>query len=423
MADTMPDMFGGSGRGGGADVGGRGRGDPGQVTIRIPTPRFDELEHAARRGDLRRVRVAAAAIRREYLPVHDGLIHAVARGLSHVSRVHGSAEAEEFGFAVVQVFSGQGTPPQYRQASLKERVATLAAGWHWHVTTFAIREYDDRITFELEPCGSGMRLILEGAYLGNDALAVSSAPSRSNFMSTSFPSYCNECSQATHLALANGSTTFLVEGWTDRRRYGGCLQHTYKDIALVPDEFYRRVNLPIPERSIRTPQHDRLFTPAELDRLQTHPLDLLVQAVAEGHNDEAIRLVRECRRSWAGAIHDVCVRWFSEIWRQARRRYGDPYVQQMTRVAGPEFLGYLGRPFSKAQWARFWSIHGGLVGSERLAGGRAFTIEPQALVDPDRVDVGLFVAALNEGIAARGWREAGTFAHRDGLLVHEVPNS
>jgi hypothetical protein len=422
MPDTMPAVFAGTGTPTGAD-GSPGRVGSPPVAIRIPRPRFDELERAARRGDLRRVRIAAAAIRREYLPAHDGLIHGIARALSHVSRVHGSAEGEEFGFAVVQAFSGQGEPPQYRQASLKERVATLAAGWHWHATTFAIREDDDRVTFELEPCGSGMRLILEGAYLGDDALAVSSVPSRSNFMSTSFPSYCNECSQATHLALANRNTTFLVEGWTDRRRYGGCLQHTYKDIALVPDEFYRRVNLPIPEPSLAIPQHDRLFMPAELERLQTHPLDLLVEAVAQGRDDEAIQLVRECRRSWMDSIHDVCVRWFGEIWRQARARYDDNYVQQMTRVAGPEFLAYLARPYSADRWSRFWSIHGGLVGCERIARGRAFTIEPRALVDPDRVEIDLFVAALNQGLAARGWSEAGTLAHRHGLLVHEVPNS
>ena len=210
--------------------------------------RFDAIADAIAAGNAGEVRRLGDLARAEYVAVHDGLRDVVGATLDFAARETSPEEGEGVGRRVIERMMGEaGAAPQYAQADLKARVRSIAAGWHWHVTTFDVAEDDDRITFHLDPCGSGGRLELEGRYDGEDGWLRSARPSPSTFMQTGFPAYSNHCAEMTRAGLAAGNATFVVEGW-DARRCGRCVQHTYKRADAVPAETYRRVGLKQPAR-------------------------------------------------------------------------------------------------------------------------------------------------------------------------------
>jgi hypothetical protein len=401
----------------------------GDQARQFASPRFAQLEQAVQARDISRVEAVANAVRKEYLVAHDGLIWAIARALSQAVKLRDTAQGEDIGFQVISQFMGEGDPPQYSQSDYKTRVRQVAAGWHWHATTFRVVEDDDRVSFILEPCGSGMRLVLSGAYLGTDPLELSDTPNRSNFMSKDFPNYCNHCSEMTHLALRGGSTTFLVEGWTDRRRYGGCLQHSYKSLAAVPSEFFQRVALPVPpaKAALGEAAPKRAFGPEELKEIETHPLDRLVGHAKSGNIEAALRAVEECRSGWEDSIHDVAVRWFSIVCSEVQKRYGTDDAASMLKAAAPEIFVHVMRAHNNAPdevaWAAFWSIQGGLQDVRDAAGGLEYVNALKAVIDPELVDPELFVKCTNQGAESRGWTAAVRLDLDQGHLLHKVRSS
>ena len=395
--------------------------------------RFEHLEDAIKRGDTVQVREHAMAIRAEYVPVHDGFRDTIALTLAWLVDTYGDEEGEAIGREVVEKSMEGGDPPQYSQAGLRDRVKAIALGWHWHATRFSLSEDDERITFRLHPCGSGMRLVQEGIYgpgpfgppdCGVDRkarLPRSKNATRSTFMTEGFPIYCNHCSEMGHVSLKNETATFLVEGWTPLRKAGQCLQHTYKDVTAVPDEFYRRAGLPLPERIGASCASDRLFTDAELLDLQTHPVDRLIDGVEKGDVEGALEVLQECLTGWRDAIHDVYRLWPVLLWNAVHERSGEKAFEDVVRATAPDLFAHI-RGSDASGWAVFWMAH--LRPRALTSGGDwiEYSVEEGSLLAPGELqsDLNWFVARLNEGLQARGWSDVGRFAVAGGNIVHRL---
>ena len=126
----------------------------------------------------------------EYLAAHDGLRDVVGATLDYAARAISPQGGEAVGRRVVErLMTADGEAPQYAQADLVGQVRAIAAGWHWHATRFGVSEDDDRVTFRLDPCGSGMRLEADGRYDGPDGWVRAERPSASTFMEAGFPMY------------------------------------------------------------------------------------------------------------------------------------------------------------------------------------------------------------------------------------------
>lgn len=401
------------------------------------TDRFTSIGLALDRADLRSAREHAMALRAEYVPVHDGFRDAVAGTLTHLARRHGIETAEKIGQLTIQRLMGAGDPPQYAQAGLRERVRAIAFGWHWHVTRITITEDDHRVSFHLHPCGSGMRLIQEGYYAPGPfgppgrgegsapRLDRSERPTWSSFMKKGFPIYCNHCSEMGHVGLAKGGATFLVEGWTPLRSSGICVQHTYKDSAYVPDEFYTRLGLPLPERNATDspPDSSRLFTPEELLDLQTHPLDRLIDRSERGDWVAAKEALDECLAGWRDAIHDVYRNWLCVLWKLVHEELGGEILSQTVRRAAPDLFGHM-IGATPRQWAAFWSLHLRLreVDERALPARIAFRAGQDSLIQPGILpeDGAWFARQLAAGVSDRTWPDMGTIAVDGDDFVHEI---
>jgi hypothetical protein len=388
--------------------------------------RFDRLDDAIRAGDIVGVRALARAVREEYVVAHDGFRDAIAASISRAVDASTPDEGEALARRVVEVGLQGGDPPQYAQSGLAERLKAIATGWHWHATSFTLSEDDEKFTFHLGPCGSGMRLLLEGHYDGDGAWHRSQKPSPSNFLQTGFPMYSNHCAEMTRMALMNGSATFIVEGWTPMRSRGLCIQHTFKDLSAVPAEFYERVGLNAPPTQKRVlPEGNRLFTQEELDELATHPLDRLVRRLEKGDGAGALATLGDCRRAWQDSIHDIYRLWLGRLWSEIERALGHAEFARAIEITGPELIkGVEGR--SPIEWAAFWSIHLRLNEIRRTADGWDFIVGAESLLEPDEFpsyprSIGEFCDALNRGIWLRHWTESGFFENDGETLVHHLP--
>ena len=63
-----------------------------------------------------------------------------------------------------------------------------------HPGAFTITEDDEKFTFEMNPCGSGQRLVRMGRYEGPNALGVTQSAHDWSYGREGFPLYCTHCS-------------------------------------------------------------------------------------------------------------------------------------------------------------------------------------------------------------------------------------
>jgi hypothetical protein len=395
--------------------------------------RFDQLAAAVAGGDLSRVSAVQAALKAEYLLAHDGLRNAVARTIAEAVRIAGPVEGEAAGRRVVLGLMGDGDVPQYSQGSMMDRLDAIATGWHWHATEFSLREESDRFTFVLGPCGSGMRLIQEGAYARSDALPLSIKPSKSTFMSAGYPTYCNHCSEMAYASLRHNKASFIVEGWTPLRQHGTCLQHTFKDGFRAPDEFYRRVDLTPPEQADPTAlekDDTRLLSDEQLAWISTHPLDRIMKLLERGDTEGASELVNISLVGWRDSIHDVYRRWLALLWKEALVSFGESAWRDCVRRAEPELLMTVASKLGSGDretWEGFWMAHLRLERVESADGNLSFVSHSDALIDPiiseDGDAASDVLELLTQGLVELGHSRLGVLTLDGTHIVHRVHES
>ena len=189
--------------------------------------------------------------------------------------------------------------------------------WHWQMTTFRLREDRAKATFILEPCGSGGRLINEGAYYGSGKrpLSLVSNPSTTTFNEPDFPSYCTHCADHNRTFLKRGFNIMVFEGWTRAHRYGTCLSHVFKRLDDLPEEFYSRIGLSsseIPEPITSLSSRSEYSATRKLAALATHPIDRLRDAAALGDTATALTLIDRSWAAWMG-LHGAYRVWFHRL--------------------------------------------------------------------------------------------------------------
>ena len=153
-------------------------------------------------------------------------------------------------------------PPPRRDRALdrRELVHLLAATWRAHSGSgvgehpgaFTITEDDEKVTFTMNPCGSGQRLVRKGLYEGPKGYGRTREAHDWSYGRKDFPLYCTHCSfmneslpiqwsgyplypptrrrtthRSVHLVLVQGPDAIPERHWQrygaspDRRRRGG----------------------------------------------------------------------------------------------------------------------------------------------------------------------------------------------------------
>jgi hypothetical protein len=138
------------------------------------------------------------------------------------------------------------------EVSLRDQVEWLATLFHQHGMKYELIETAAGIRFHTTPCGSGGRLIEEGAYEAPKHLATVRGNRLESFGLEEMPVYCMHCPATNKLVLENavennGPLFLLVEpDLVGGRIRGHCSFNIYNDVADVPDDVWERVGMAPP---------------------------------------------------------------------------------------------------------------------------------------------------------------------------------
>ena len=306
----------------------------------VTESRLYQVERLVESGHWRQARETVSAARSEHHSAHDGYRNSVARVLSLILTEWGQAAVEEFREA-------HGAWPDFQplcDESFRAQVEIVAGVNHMHLSSFRLIEDSSKVTLLYEPCGSGARLINDGAYYGTreHPLTLMREPSKSTFGEKDFPVYCNHCSEMTGTILANGGSCFLVEGWTTDHRYGGCRMHVFKSWSDVPDEFFHRTGVDrneVPEKKHTEEIPSRVFTEEELQRLARPIFVRLEEAIEDRDPDEALKLVALCNRGWRDGLYPAYRLWLSNLYDGVQRQYGRDALASVFSGSIADFYG------------------------------------------------------------------------------------
>jgi hypothetical protein len=124
----------------------------------------------------------------------------------------------------------------------------LAATWRAHSTSgvgpkpgaFEVGEDDEKLTFTMNPCGSGQRLVRLGKY-GEDGFGSTDGAHSWTYGREGFPLYC------THCAFMNEALPIRWIGYPvypsdppEDFEHDPCTWYWYKDPADIPERHFER---------------------------------------------------------------------------------------------------------------------------------------------------------------------------------------
>lgn len=134
---------------------------------------------------------------------------------------------------------------QVAQIPVRDRVIMLADLFHQHGMKYSLTETPGGVRMHTAPCGSGGRLIDEGAYASPKNLPIVHGKGLESFGLEEMPVYCMHCPATNKLILENNGPYFLLvePGLKDGHITGHCDFHIFHSESDVPQAMYDRVGV------------------------------------------------------------------------------------------------------------------------------------------------------------------------------------
>ncbi|ETX04621.1 MAG: hypothetical protein ETSY2_27755 [Candidatus Entotheonella gemina] len=208
----------------------------------------DRLTEAIEAGDTEVAKRIAQRMYNEFESMHDLYRDWTTATLSYIGRNFGNDTLEA---ALTEGVRAWWLPnldklPTGADA-MRQRIKMFVAGLHGHLQPLHIEEDDDKVVIQMQPCGSGGRLVLEGKYEGPDAFLTLDTPQKLTYGRDNFPVYCAHEPPMEWLDIEqNGAPFMVVEPSRDIGREP-CSFIIYKDPTKVPAKYYERLGLSKPE--------------------------------------------------------------------------------------------------------------------------------------------------------------------------------
>jgi len=200
----------------------------------------EAIQEAIDKGDGEKAKKLSRRMYREFLAMHDLYLHFTTGLLSYVGRQHGDEALYQALYGAVGAFM-RPLVEAYRGIEPRRRAEMLAAGLRGHLHPLKVEEDDEKFTFMMQPCASGGRLILEGAYEGppNKFLKVEKAQEMT-FGRSDHPVYCVHCAFQEIVPIDwEGVPPFITEPSPNLGKEP-CRIYIYKRPEDIPARFYER---------------------------------------------------------------------------------------------------------------------------------------------------------------------------------------
>ena len=199
----------------------------------------ERIAAAVRAEDWQQARLLLAERDRQHQVIHDQFIAIKAGFYSYVGKVFGDQRLEEIlrhtGERQRQGFE------RWEQMAAEDFVRATTHLLKSHMGNVRVTEDAEKFTIIQDPCGSGGRLMREGAYDGADGLYRVGEAQDLTFGKADFPSYCAHCAVWNNIQCIEwfGHPQWCIDH--PDTPASPCRIHIYKDSGRIPDRYYRQV--------------------------------------------------------------------------------------------------------------------------------------------------------------------------------------
>ena len=213
-------------------------------------PTMERAVEAIDAGDLETAKALCEAMKWESQFMHDLLVDGIAGLISFVKDRLGDDGVEE-AWTYSLERSWRKPVEKIAESDRKAIAEALAATWRAHSTSgvgpspgaFEISEDDEKLTFTMNPCGSGQRLWRNHRY-GPEGFGVTDEAHDWSYGREGFPLYCTHCAFMNETLPIRwiGYPVYPSDPPEDFDR-DPCVWHWYKDPADIPDRHWARHGL------------------------------------------------------------------------------------------------------------------------------------------------------------------------------------
>lgn len=199
----------------------------------------ERIAAAVSAGDVDRTRALLRERDRQHEVIHDQFIAAKAGFYSYLGGVFGEERLEGIlrhtGERQRQGFE------RWKEMSVEDFVRASAHLLKSHMGNVRVTEDAEKFTIAQDPCGSGGRLMRQGAYDGAGGLHRVRRAQAMTFGKPDFPSYCAHCAVWNNIQCIEwfGHPQWCIEHPASPN--DPCRIHIYKDAGRIPETYYTRV--------------------------------------------------------------------------------------------------------------------------------------------------------------------------------------
>jgi hypothetical protein len=222
---------------------------------KLSRPTMDRAIEALDGGDLDDARRLCEEMKSEWLMLHDLMAESVLGLISFVQeKLDDDGVAEAWRYCTEKGWRRH--HDAINRLDRRALVYLLAATWRAHSGSgtgehpggFTITEDDEKVTFTMNPCGSGQRLVRKGLY-ESAGYGRTRAPHDWSYGREGFPLYCTHCS------FMNESLPIQWSGYPlypsdppDDYSRDPCTWYWYKDRDDIPARHWERYGAVKPQR-------------------------------------------------------------------------------------------------------------------------------------------------------------------------------
>jgi hypothetical protein len=200
------------------------------ITTAVETGRYDEARELLRERD------------RQHQVIYDQFIEIMAGFHTYVGKVFGDQRLEGL-FRHAGERQRQGFE-KWESLLAEDFVRASADLLRSHMGNVTVSEDDEKFTITQDPCGSGGRLMREGAYDGSDGLYRIETAQAMTFGKPEFPSFCAHCAVWNNIQCIEW---FGYPQWSidhPATPADPCRIHIYKSARKIPARYYEQVQSP-----------------------------------------------------------------------------------------------------------------------------------------------------------------------------------
>ncbi|NQT47363.1 MAG: hypothetical protein HQ578_00155 [Chloroflexi bacterium] len=215
--------------------------------MRAPTA--DLLTQAIDAGDTERAKSLVRQMHGEFLAMHDLYIDWTAGFMDYIYRNDGEEALYQALRQVIGAPRGKkktgekhaAPEANAKEAAFRRRVLAMVNALRGHLQPLKVEEDDEKVCITMQPCGSGQRLLEQGAYDPPRNLAMIQKPHPMTWGLTDFPVYCTHAPVLEILSIEALGYPNTVAIPAENVATEACTYCIYKKSEDIPEEFFQRV--------------------------------------------------------------------------------------------------------------------------------------------------------------------------------------